>query len=162
MAFKFVKYCLLMIHFSIFNSREESLLFFICKCIVLIIFSYLNIIVLAFLRKHRMAPSNTTILIRGQTVCSLLMIFDTLFYSLTEDKLIYDFKYAILICYFVNYQFVYWFSSSYCVTGFCIIIKQHCRIIKQHCRIIKQHCRIIKQHCKIIKQYCKIIKQYLV
>jgi len=74
-----------------------------------------NVIVLAFLRKHRMAPSNTSILIRGQIICSVLMILDSSFDSLTGDEPIYDFKYAILLCYYVEYGILYWILSFYCV-----------------------------------------------
>ena len=70
---------------------------------------------MAFLRKHRMAPSNTTILIRGQTICSLFMILHLIFYYLNEDKPIYDFKYAIFVCYFVEYEVVYYVFTNYCI-----------------------------------------------
>jgi len=103
-----------MIHFIIFRLGEESLLFFIFKCIIMVIFIYLNIIVLVFLRKHRMAPSNTMILIRGQTLCSLLIIVDIVFYNFIEDEPMNDFRYAILICYFINHRYSYWFFISFC------------------------------------------------
>jgi len=43
------------------------------------------------------------------------MILDFLFFNLYEDGPIYDFIYASLICYFVNYEFSYWLCVSYCV-----------------------------------------------
>ena len=104
-----------MIHYSIFRSDQETLLVLIFKCIILIIFFYLNVLVLAFLRKHRIAPSNTTILIKCKTVCSLLMILDILFFNLSAQGPIYNLIYASFICYFLNYGFSFCFFSSYCL-----------------------------------------------
>ena len=104
-----------MIHFSILNGNQGGLSFFICRCIALVILIYLNATVLAFLRKHRMAPSNTMILIRCHIVCSLLIIVDVAFFPFIEDKPMHDLRYAVLICYFINNRFSYSFFSICCV-----------------------------------------------
>jgi len=104
-----------MIHYVIFHNNIDTLLVFVLKYIILTIFFYLNVLVLAFLHKNRMAPPNTTILIRSQTICSLLMILDMLINNLFEQGPMYDLIFAIFICHIINYKFSYFLFTSFCM-----------------------------------------------
>jgi len=62
-----------------------------------------------------MAPRNTMFLIRGQILCSLFVIVDMPFVHFIEDKPMHDYRYAILICYFINRRYSYWLFVSSCI-----------------------------------------------
>ena len=88
--------------------------FFSVTCILIVIFATLNICVLVFLRKQRIASINTTLLIKFQTSFDLIMMIFSLDFN-------FLFTISNISCFSLYYTHIYWFFTT-CSVNIMILI----------------------------------------
>ena len=81
----------------------------------------LNIAVLIFIRKHKIASSNAMLLIRIQTYFDLSMLIIIPIHNFHEMDLIYDLPFAIFYCYVIFYPHFYGTFTT-CSLGILILL----------------------------------------
>lgn len=107
-----------MLTFQIFYDIGDNEAFYICRICILLLFALINIELLIFLRTSRIASSNTTRLIKIQTILDILSIFSIVMLNFEETDLhaLQNIHYRRFYCYFYTSGYIPWFIS-YCNTS---------------------------------------------
>ena len=106
-------------------SLGDSLPFLIIRYVIIIIYFIINIILLTFIFKRKIASRTATILMKAETVCDLVLLLCLVLTVFKEEKIFHSrsFAYVRFYCYLILGNPLYWmmlFISIYLMVALSI------------------------------------------